>query len=131
MFVFRGLCLFGRFPPSGFIRMAAPIPPTSSVSTSSNRRVLKGKHVQWVSGNFPSKRFSTSVTDVTRARRRERSLKDSSEGSSQHFFFFIVPVKFISTSGRDKLKNLLCYISLRGRNPMLNFFCLFLQPQLQ
>ncbi|PWA24829.1 hypothetical protein CCH79_00010067, partial [Gambusia affinis] len=80
-----------RFPPSGFIRMAAPIPPTSSVSTSSNRRVLKGKHVQWVSGNFPSKRFSTSVTDVTRARRRERSLKDSSEGSSQHFFFFIVP----------------------------------------
>ncbi|XP_032441480.1 cytosolic carboxypeptidase 2 isoform X3 [Xiphophorus hellerii] len=74
-----------RFPPSGFIRMAPPIPPTSSVSTSSNCRVFKDKHVQWVSGNFPTKGFSTSVTDVARARRREGTLKDSSEVDASSF----------------------------------------------
>ncbi|XP_054894212.1 cytosolic carboxypeptidase 2 isoform X2 [Poeciliopsis prolifica] len=82
----RGSCLlFGRIPPSGFIRIAPPDPGTSSISTSSNHRVFKDKQVQWVSGNFPSKGFSTSVSDINRIRRREGILKDSSEVNPSSF----------------------------------------------
>ncbi|XP_007561491.2 cytosolic carboxypeptidase 2 isoform X3 [Poecilia formosa] len=74
-----------RFPPSGFVRIVPHIPPMPSASASRNRHLFKDKHVQWVSGNFPSKSFSASVTDITRARHREGTQKHSSEVDASSF----------------------------------------------
>ncbi|XP_008409828.1 cytosolic carboxypeptidase 2 isoform X2 [Poecilia reticulata] len=87
-----------RFPQSGFVRIVPPIPP--SASASRNCQFFKDKHVQWISGNFPSKSFSASVTEITRARHRKGTQKHSSEVDTSSFTPLMDQTQGVSQHGQ-------------------------------